>query len=141
MSTTMATGVTVAITERRVPASPAVQQDRAEAAERLAGLGMIDPSAGGPPADMLVGFDVTVAGVPLGTHVLGYEVTAGETGPQVTVTFAADSVQVGVAQPASSAPVVSTRDARRQVWQPSPADPRHGIPGWEPEGTPEVHDA
>ncbi len=135
MSTTPPTGVTVAITERRVPAPPGVQQDRAEAVDRLAGLGMIDPSAGGPPPDMLVGFDVTVGGVPLGAHVLAYEVTSGETGPQVTVTFTADSVQVGAAQPTK---VEQARNARRQVWQPSPVDPRHNIPGWEPEGTPEV---
>ncbi|MET8278281.1 hypothetical protein [Micromonospora sp. NPDC005174] len=139
MSTNAATGVTVAITERRVPAPPGVQQDRAEAVDRLAGLGMIDPPAGGPSADMLVGFDVTVAGVPVEAHVLAYEVTSGETGPQVTVTFAADTVTVGAAQPAS--PAAATRNGRRQVWQPAPVDPRHGLPGWEPEGTPEVRDA
>ncbi len=136
MSTTAATGVTVAITERRIPAPPGVQQDRFEAVERLAGLGMIDPSAGSPPADMLVGFDVAVSGVPLGAHVLAYEVTSGETGPQVTVTFTADTVSVGAAQAAT--PAVAARNARRQVWQPAPVDPRHGIPGWEPPDTPEV---
>ncbi len=136
MNATPATGITVAITERRAPASPEVQQQRADTVDRLANLGMIDPSVGGPPTDMLVGFDVAVSGVPLGAHVLAYEVTSGEAGPQVTVTFTADTVSVGAAQPAT--PAVAARNARRQVWQPAPVDPRHGIPGWEPPDAPEV---
>lgn len=116
MSTNAATGVTVAIAERRVPAPP---------------------EADSPPTDVVVGFDVSVAGVPIGAPVLGYEITHGEGGPQVTVTLLADSVSVGAAQVSK---VEQARSGRRRVWQPASVDPRRNIPGWEPEGTPEVRD-
>ena len=116
MSTIAATGVTVAIAERRVPAPP---------------------EANSSPTDMVVGFDVTVGGVPVEALVLGYEVAHGEGGPQVTFTVLADSVSVG-AVPVSKPE--QARAARQRVWEPTPADPRRNIPGWEPEGTPEVRD-
>ncbi|MFY1595492.1 hypothetical protein [Micromonospora sp. WMMD737] len=130
MSTTPP-GVTVAITERRAPASPQVQQDRTEAVERLGALGMIDPATGTQPADVLVGFDVTIAGVTLPVPAVAYEVVPGEMGPQVTLTLQADTVTLGAAQPS---PVAAARAARSRTWEPTPVDPRRDIPGWAPEG-------
>lgn len=115
MSTNAATGVTVAIAERRAPAPEGFD--------------------GVPPGEVVVGFDVSVAGVSIDAPVVGYEITHGEGGPQVTVTLLADSVSVGAAQPSK---VEQARSARQRVWEPAPADPRRNIPGWEPEGTPEV---
>lgn len=130
-------GVTAVITERRQAAPPAVQQDRAEAVQRLDGLGMIDASAGQVPPDVVVGYDVTIGGLTVPVPALGYEVVSGEGGPQVTVTFTVDAVTVGVAVQGDR-PAVTARSFRPRVWQPAAVDPRHNIPGWAPEGEPEV---
>lgn len=133
-------GVTAVITERRQAAPPAVQQDRADAVQRLDGLGMIDASAGQVPPDVVVGYDLTIGGLTVPVPALGYEVVSGEYGPQVTVTFIVDAVTIG--QPATGGtPAPVPQVARPRVWQPAAVDPRHNIPGWAPEGEPEVRNA
>ena len=121
-------GVVVEIVERRAAAPPDVQQQRADVVGRLNDLGQIDASTGQVAPDVLVGFDVRINGVTLPAAVVAYQVTPGDRGPQVTVTFDADSVSVG------ARPSVSTLAGRvSQSWGAGSPDPRESIPGWEPE--------
>ncbi|WP_431728577.1 hypothetical protein [Verrucosispora sp. TAA-831] len=134
MSATPA-GVVVSIVERRAPAPPT--GDKAEAVDKLTGLGFID----GPPTfGEVVGYDVVVAGSPVAVPCMHYEVTPAETGGQlVTITLPADSVAVSVDQPSPTGAKLATVPAvgRRTPWEPSRVDPRAAIPGWEPEEVPD----
>ncbi|MEU3452182.1 hypothetical protein ABZ671_00865 [Micromonospora sp. NPDC006766] len=134
MADNSAHGLTAVITERRASAPPQVQQDRAEAVHRLDRLGMIDAAQGHTPDSVVVGYDLTIAGMTL--PVLAYEVASTELGPQLTVTMAVDQVTVGGP---TAPPTVGGRPLRPvRVWEPPAVDPRADIPGWQPDEQPEA---
>lgn len=121
-------GVAVEITERRVPAPPEVQQQRADVAHRLDQLGQINEAEGTVATDVSAGYELRINGVPVLAPVVGYEVVAGEHGPMVMVTIPADSLSIGTKPPASTPDHKAAR-----VWGVGQPDPREDIPGWTPE--------
>ena len=94
----------------------------------------------GIPDGPVTGYTVSLDGVDVAAPVYSYEVASTEYGPHLTITVGVSSVQVGETAPGQPQTAAAKPAGRGKVrvWEPSVKDPREGIPGWQPEGEPEV---
>lgn len=137
----MQNAVRVELVPVQAPAPREVLAERTEVVQKLAELGHIDPAAG-RVNDSAQGWLARINGVECAC--LGYEIAPAPEGGRavVSLVFEADAVSIGE-MPSAGQPTPQVRPAtpnqKPGVWgQPGP-DPRDGFPGWEPEGTVEVH--
>lgn len=129
--------IRVEITPVVVDADPDTLTQRANVVRRLGELGHIDATTGAVSTTMTAGWQATVNGTAMPLD--AFAVEPDEDGRVlVTLVVAADEVSVRRSPAAPPAPAAApeTPKSRRRVWgEPGTADPREGIPGWNPEQT------